>query len=693
MEETIRAIEEVDGIRLTWNIWPVVSTKGDLIPIACLYNIHQDCPVINCEPIPCSRCQSILCPQSILDFGSKTWTCNICGNKNVLPPHARDISPQNILPEMAEENSTIEYILSKTASFPPVFSFIIDLCTYDPARHELMKRGVIHALKSLPNDALVSIVLFGTNLDLMCFTNEPIKSVYQFSGNTVYTKEMLSSFNLGDIRKFLVNKSEKIDELIHLIENLEPDPFAVIHGYRPLRCTGSAMSLAVSLLDGPFIDSAVKYMVFTQGPCTYGPGKVEKLEIAGSSDERVDLDAAAAFYKTIAEKLNSFGHSVDIIAETIADIGIDQIKPIITMTGGSLIMAQDFDEEIKNKSLDKMFEREENSDCLKMGFNAKVQIKTSHNLVVKGVLGEGRPFGEGWKVGSILPRTNLTVLFENTPTSRPNDFGYVQIITQYQKSDRRMALRVTTFSRMFTDDRTRVIASFDQEAACVFQARAFLMKSYLNILDFESAIDKALIRFIRRYGTFVRDNPDSVTLPDSMSYYPNFMYFFRRSLLVQKDGISNDESTYFRILLYKLKTEDAIKMIKPSLISFHYQGDINPVELDTTSLNPECMLVLDTFHNVLFWKGKYVENWINEGLDKQPEYEFFKNTIEEAKNYSLSLLDRVPVPQYKETVEGKSQERILLHYVNPSQEGVLHTEKIDYKRFYQTLCRFIVRTE
>ena len=80
-------------------------------------------------------------------------------------------------------------------------------------------------------------------------------------------------------------------------------------------------------------------------------------------------------------------------------------------------------------------------------------------------------------------------------------------------------------------------------------------------------------------------------------------------------------------------------------------------------------------------------------LTDRLEYSFFKEIIEEAKEYSLSLLDRIPVPQYKETVEGKSQERILLHYVNPSQKGVLNTEKIDYGKFYETLCRFIVRSE
>lgn len=692
MEEKINKIEEVDGIRLTWNIWPVTSTKTDIVPIACLYNIHQQCLTLPYEPIPCQGCKSILCKYSIVDYGIKTWICGFCNAKNMLPPHARDITPENTLPELMDENSTVNYLLSKTSTFSPIFILLIDICTYDTERHELMKRGLLHTIDKIPNDASICLILFGSNINLISFADEEIKSIYQFSGKNTYSKEMLLKFNLGDIRNFLVKKDEKLEEIVSIIENLEPDPFPVLHGYRPLRCTGSAVSFAASLIEGPFNDNCVKYMIFKQGPCTYGPGKAASLEIAESTFERLDLESATTYFKTLGEKFNTFGHSVDIVAETIADIGLDQLKPLITMTGGCLIMAQDFDEDIKMKSLDKMFERNE-EDVLDVGFNVKIQVKTSHNLIVKGMLGDGKSCGSGWKVGSIYPKTNITIILENTPTAREGQFGYVQIITQYQRSDRRIVTKVTSFSRAFSTDKRMISAGFDQEAACVFQARVFSMRNFEHVYDFENAIDKTLIRFVKKYGTFLKDNPSSVTLPDSMAYYPNFMFFFRRSLLVQVDGISNDESSYFKILLFKLPTSDAIKIIKPSLISFHYQGDIMPVELDTSSLNPETILVLDSFHNVLLWKGKYVSDWLKEGLHEQKEYAFFKEVVEEAEKYSLSLLDRIPVPQYKETVEGFSQERILLHYVNPSQQGALNTEKIDYSKFYETLCKFIVRSD
>lgn len=693
MAQTIEKIEEKDGIRQTWNIWPATLSRNEVVPLACLYNVQQPALTLPCEPIYCHSCQAVLCPQATIDFAGYGWVCVFCGNRNTLPSYARDITPDSLLPELMEENTTVEYVLSRAGSFAPVFLLLVDQCTYDDERHELMKTGLRKTLEKIPKDALVGIVRFGTNVELLSFGEEEIATTYLFSGQTEFTKESVAKLGIADIRRFVVPKGEKEEDLRRAIDELEPDPFPVLNGFRARRATGAALSLAASLLEGAFAGSPVRYMIFTQGPCTWGPGKVQVLEMSPNTSEKCDLEAAAAFYTGLGERINAAEHTVDFIAETMADIGVNQFRPLITMTGGTLIMAQDFEEAIKVRSIEKLFEADPETGLLSMGLCAKIQVRTSANLDFKGFIGEGRPQGAGWRVGSILPSSNITLLFENTTAARDGAYGHVQIITQFQKANRQMITRITSFSRLFSTDRNIIYSSFDQEAACVFQARAFIEKGFQNVLDFESAIDKNLIRFTRRYGTYEKGNSASVYLPDAMAYYPNFMFFFRRSLLVQHDGISGDEAAYFRILLHKLRPSEALKMIKPTLIAFHYQGDIAPVELDTGSLDPESILVLDSFHNVLLWKGAYVESWMAEGLHEKPDYEFFKTAIQDALAYSRSLQDRLPAPQYKETGEGKSQARILLHYVNPSQQGVLNTEKIDYEKFYDTLCRFIVRNE
>lgn len=690
MEETIKTIENVDGVRLTWNIWPTSAAKSDAIPIACMYNIHQEAPCIEYEPTFCTKCKSILCPYAIIDYGNKSWTCIYCNNRNFFNSSFRDASMLSELPEIQEQNSTMEYILSKTTNFSPIFVLLIDVCTYDSSKHEFMKSGLLHTIGLIPDDALVAVVLFGSNISLVSFAEEEIPSVYLFSGKVAYSKEIYANLNIHDTRNFVVKKSEKLQQILDLVNNLEMDPFPVMHGYKQIRCTGSALSLATSLIEGAFYESSVKYLLFTQGPCTYGPGKVSMLKIS-NLDEEVNLDDAKKFYSSLADKLNTAGHSIDLIIETFVDVGIVQMKNLVSATGGNIIKVQDFVQEIKTGSLSKIFESKDG--ILKMGFNAEIQVITSPNLAYKATLGDGKAFGKGWKVGSILPRSNISFLFENTPSANNNDFGYIQIITKYQRSDKKIVIKITSLSRMFSNDIKLISDGFDQEAACVFQARMVCLKDYLIPNDAEIAIDKVLIKFVRRYGNFLKDSPSSVTLPASMSYFPNFMFFFRRSVLIQRDGISPDERAYYKILLFKLMIGDAIKLIKPSLISYHYQGNRFPVELDTKSLSPYNILVLDSFHNVLIWRGFYVADWIDKKCHEDPEYAFFKDVINSVDDYVLSLMDRVPVPLYRETNEGGSQERILLYYINPSQNEITNTDKIDYARFYDSLCKLVVRSE
>ncbi|EOB11407.1 Protein transport protein SEC23 [Nosema bombycis CQ1] len=131
-----------------------------------------------------------------------------------------------------------------------------------------------------------------------------------------------------------------------------------------------------------------------------------------------------------------------------------------------------------------------NESYLSQGFNAKVIVKTSPNLKYNGVLGMGKSSSSGWRLGSIFPSTNLTFLLETSKDVTHQDFGYVQIVTQYQRSDRKLIVRVTTFARMFSETKEEVIDGFDQEAVAVFQARFLLMKKYEEVKDCERMIDK-----------------------------------------------------------------------------------------------------------------------------------------------------------------------------------------------------------
>ncbi|KAK6090860.1 hypothetical protein P3W45_000105 [Vairimorpha bombi] len=705
MEDAIREIEERDGIRLTWNVWGTKGNETSKIPLACLYNVHQDTNFIECEPIYCLSCKSILNYCCTIDYGRQSWNCAICGTRNGLPNHAKDISPDNILPEMSEENSTLEYVLSKESLFPPIFFFIVDTCSFDEERHKILIDALNAMFDGIPDDCLVGFIKFGTNIELIEINKVSPRKTYLFSGQLEYNSKILSNLDNMSIKgtnsvigKFLARKDECREFISDLINNLPRDPFPVVNAYKPIRCTGSAISLAVSLMENNFNNSGVKYLLFTQGACTYGPGTVTSIKYKekGKNDNVDENDSmynssAYKYYSDLGGRIIDLGHSLDILTATIEDIGVNHMERLTHLTGGMLIMAQDFNGEVYSSSCIKIMEKRGN--YLAQGFNGKILVKTSKNLRFNGMIGMGKSSNMGWRLGSLFPNTNLTILLSQTSEAKHEDFGYVQIITQYQRSDKKLVVRVTTFARMFSDNRDDCVNSFDQEAVTVFQARFLLLKKYDEVKDCERMIEKNLIRFVRAFGKFSKGVPASLRIADSMSYYPNFMFFFKRSLLVQTEDVSKDEAVYFKNLLYREKVDEALKMIKPALISYHYENGVMPVELDTKSLQPDVILVLDTLHNVVVSRGSYVATWIKEGYHEKEEYASLREVIEESEAFAKELCKRLPTPQFCITEENKSQQRILHHYVNPSASGVVITENISFDKFFEALSNVVVSSD
>ncbi len=56
--------------------------------------------------------------------------------------------------------------------------------------------------------------------------------------------------------------------LTDMIGDIQCDPWPVPLGTRPLRSTGAALSLAVSLLEATFPNAGARVMLFVGGPCT-----------------------------------------------------------------------------------------------------------------------------------------------------------------------------------------------------------------------------------------------------------------------------------------------------------------------------------------------------------------------------------------------------------------------------------------
>lgn len=175
----INSIEEIDGIRFSWNAWPNSRTEANklVVPIGCIFTPLKESPIIKedgtvgglrshvilpYEPVVCkSPCRAILNPYCQVDYRAKLWICPICLQRNTFPPHYAGISENSVPMELQATSTTIEYTLPKLSPIPPIFLFVIDTC-FDMESIIGLKEALLKVTALLPSESLIGFITFGT---------------------------------------------------------------------------------------------------------------------------------------------------------------------------------------------------------------------------------------------------------------------------------------------------------------------------------------------------------------------------------------------------------------------------------------------------------------------------------------------------------------------------------------------------
>lgn len=96
-----------------------------------------------------------------VDTRARLWICPFCLSRNGLPAHYKDITQDNIPPELHPSSTTIEYRLARPAPAPPIFVYVVDTCQEEDSLKAL-KDSLVMSLSLLPSNALVGLITFGT---------------------------------------------------------------------------------------------------------------------------------------------------------------------------------------------------------------------------------------------------------------------------------------------------------------------------------------------------------------------------------------------------------------------------------------------------------------------------------------------------------------------------------------------------
>ncbi|CAK5036267.1 unnamed protein product [Meloidogyne enterolobii] len=535
--------------------------------------------------------------------------------------------------------------------------------------------------------------------------------------------------------KFLQPISECEVSIGELIDKIQTDRWPVPQGNRPLRAIGAALSVAITLLEVSFPNTGGRIMTFIGGPCTHGPGMVVNEELKDpirswhdiKEDNIPFMRKAFKFNDALAERAVKNGHAIDLFSCALDQTGLYEMKALYSQTNGIVVMADSFDSSLFNQSFQKVFEKDGNGS-LKMAFNASLEIKLGNGLKVEGVLGSccsanaknstvsDTEVGIGgttqWKMCSLTPRSTFGFVFEiagQHGTAIPQGArAMFQFITQYQHADGRRRIRVTTTCRSWSDmeaNKQSISYSFDQEAAAVLMGRLASWRA-ANENDSPDALrwlDRSLIRLVQKFGDYHKDDPASLRLSDKFSLFPQFMFHLRRSQFLQVFNNSPDETVYYRHILFEENVFESTTMIQPQLFSYSFNGPPEAVLLDTSSIQPDRILLMDDFFHVLIYHGQTIAAWRKANYQNDPQYASFKQLLEAPVQDASSILqDRFPVPRYIVTEYEGSQARFLLSKVNPSlthnnpysQEGgaPVFTDDVSMQVFMEHLRKLSVST-
>eukprot|EP00301_Raphidiophrys_heterophryoidea_P013524 c20965_g1_i1.p1 GENE.c20965_g1_i1~~c20965_g1_i1.p1 ORF type:complete len:756 (-),score=160.48 c20965_g1_i1:356-2623(-) len=716
--------EATDGVRFSWNVWPAsrLDAQRMVIPFGAVYTplkAIENMPVVGYQPVPCKnpQCLAILNPHCRLDFQAKLWVCPFCFTRNQLPPNYSEISETQLPAELFPNFSTIEYTLPRQPAPPCVFLFLVDLCITQDNLNAL-RSALEHTLTQLPEQAHVGLITFGTTVQIHELGFEHCPKSFVFRGTKEVTMEQIQDIlgfagqrrvdpSVPTSRRFILPVSECEFVFTSVLGELQVDPWPVSVEHRPLRCTGVALSAAISLLEKSFPNVGSRIMLFSGGVATAGPGSVIGVDLKEKVRSHHDLEStnenakyskpAHTFYATLAKRAAKNGHVIDLFCSSLDQPGIMEEIPCVEATSGSVVMTDSFKTDVFKESLKKMFTREKDqagkdTPFLRMAFAASLRVLVSREVKICGAIGpctttqKAHPsvseteIGQGgtceWLIGAADAQTSVAIYFEiasqqqaQITDGQPRN---MQFLTTYQHSSGAFRLRVTTIQQSWASgpNAMQTISSgFDQEAAAVLMARIAVFKCRAEEpFDILRWLDRSLIRLMSKFANYRKDDPSSFQVGPQFSMYPQFMFHLRRSPLLQVFNSSPDETAYYRSIMLRADVTNTLTMIQPSLVAYSFSAPPAPVVLDVTSIVPDQILLLDTFSHVVVFHGETIAKWRDANYQNQPGYENFAELLQlPVQDAQTIMADRFPHPVYIYCDHGDSKSRFLLYKLNPSR--------------------------
>lgn len=718
--------EDVNGVRMSWNTWP--RTRQDMermgVPLGCLYSpfaLTQNLNQATYDPVKCP-CSGVLNPFCSVDLQEKTWVCPFCSTRNAFPArYAEQISEACLPWEMKPQFSTMEYITGHMDT-PPIFLMMLDVASFDDELEDA-KDVLQHVCTMLPGNALIGLITFGAN----CLVHDMrelemgVARSHAFKGNRSYSCEevsrQLSLHEVGCQHSFILPVAECYHTSMCAVGNTIGDSARGPTPQRPWRCTGAALSVAISLLGASFPGCGARVVLITGGPCTLGPGMVASesfhepirsyLDMKNNTERARYMQAASSFYDALATQASSCGFSVDICAASLDDVGLHEMRVLVDKTGGSVIMADSFSTVMFKDTFRGLFKARDTGE-LCMGLNADISVITSEEFQCSGAIGalthdnvpgpavSKHGIGEGaeyhWKLGCLGENTTIGFYFDIVGHNVQKRHGFLQLQTRYMHPSGQRRLRVTTVSHAYADlDTQKTLTGFDSEAAAILVFRhAVNLADNVEVDIVENWLDSKIVRVMETFAACRERDVDLLSVDSRVASFVQMVYHSQRSWLLHGAHYSLDESAYRSAVLLREKASHACRIIQPTLIRYSYlRSTPDAVPLEMSSIEEDAIFIFDTYFGIACHHGDAIRQWCELGYQHKDEYQFFGDWVAAAgktvEQLTRGRLVRPRLHLYR------SAERSLRCAINPSLLHYSQPRHVSFKAFMEDLLSKFVQ--
>lgn len=379
--------------------------------------------------LTCILTFSLLCRQ--VDFRTKLWACPFCTTRNHFPPHyAENISESSLPAELITQFTTVEYELQNQPVGPPTFLFVVDTCI-DEDELVHLRDALQQTLNLLPEDSLVGLITFGTLVQVHELGFADCPKSFVFRGEKDYTPQKIQDM-LGitptrgghpvggpqgapgggpagantagrqpALGRFLMPVAECTFALEQVLEDLQKDPWPCPPDERVQRCTGTALSVALGLLESSVPRQGSRVMLFIAGPPTVGSGAIvgrsKKENIRSHTDllknQTPLFKPAVEVYKGLSDRAIANSIVVDVFACSLDQVGTLELSGLVSRSGGLIVLADKFGQSVFRESLRRAFERVPSDPAaggnnqLQMGFGGQIEVMHSREFKIAGAIG------------------------------------------------------------------------------------------------------------------------------------------------------------------------------------------------------------------------------------------------------------------------------------------------------------------